>query len=191
MAYLAFETVPTLPAFGAASADAGKQTGFTALEWRVIALARHDGLDSTRSASRIASAVRGLFGFADTNRLADPRLEALRRVTVMAWHRGDRLPDAPVAEFLAQGFSRAHLVLLLGEIARRRGADRTAPAQGFTRIALLVFAVVLATALLGNAAAGYFEDVAIGALAGLLLFIGGVAVASASRSGGATSRRMA
>jgi hypothetical protein len=103
------------------------RSGFSALEWSVVALARKDTLGSLRAPGPVARALGGLFGFGGQSRLADSRLEALRRVSIQAWHRGHDLPKSEIRTFLDQGYSIDQLEALLASIgfarlSRRRGA---------------------------------------------------------------------
>jgi hypothetical protein len=95
----------------AVTADADR-TGFSALEWSVVALARRDSIASLEKPGRIAVALGALFGDRRNPRLADPRLEALRRFVVLARHLRDRLPDREIGRFLSAGFTRAQARLL-------------------------------------------------------------------------------
>lgn len=93
-----------MPAGGEAG---GKPTllGFTALEDRVIALARGDGLGTIEEPGlfeRIAGIVFGLR--LNRRALADPRLEALRQAVVVARHR-HHMPDAWVVRLQGRGFT--------------------------------------------------------------------------------------
>lgn len=126
MAYLNFaETMPL--ATGAFSPDAkaapaGTVSGFSPLEWSVIALARRDGLSSLDEPGRVAMAIGSLFGTRRNPRLADPQLEALRRISVIAWRRGYAVPAGEVAAFRAAGFTRRQLQILLTSIESGRAA---------------------------------------------------------------------
>ncbi|KQN39316.1 hypothetical protein ASG37_06940 [Sphingomonas sp. Leaf407] len=76
------------------------------IERQVILAARGDSRRSLRAPGRIDRALGWLFGWKPANRLADPRLEALRRYVVMARLRGDRLPIEETARLIAAGFVR-------------------------------------------------------------------------------------
>uniref|UniRef100_UPI00300F64A7 hypothetical protein n=1 Tax=Pseudomonas granadensis TaxID=1421430 RepID=UPI00300F64A7 len=63
-------------------------SGFSALEWQVVAIAQHDRLSSLEKPGRLAVALGVIFGGEVSNpKLADQKLEALRRVSVLAWHK--------------------------------------------------------------------------------------------------------
>lgn len=116
MAYLEF----ALPGGGGAGifasvTDTPKKTAarFSALEWSVIALAERDGLASLAEPGRISAAMGALFGFrTDSPRLADQRLEALRRAVVLIRHKSGPLSPDGATDFLMAGFVPAQLDLL-------------------------------------------------------------------------------
>jgi hypothetical protein len=92
----------------------------TALEWSVVALARGDDLSSLRMPGRLAVAMGGLFGTRHNPRLADPRLEALRRVAVLIQHQGVALPEQELAAFVDAGFEPAQYRLVANSLGVRR-----------------------------------------------------------------------
>ncbi len=94
--------------------------GFSALEWAVIALAERDPPSSLAVPGRLSLAMGSLFGTTPNPRLADPRLEGLRRFAVLAWQQGYALPSAEFAAFRAAGFMPGQIETLLGSVARRR-----------------------------------------------------------------------
>lgn len=99
-------------------------SGFTALEWSVVALAQHDSLGSLSEPGRMSRALGGLFGGGASSRLADPRLEALRRVAVQARHRGYALPMSEIHNFHSVGFSEAQMETLVTSVTGMRLARR-------------------------------------------------------------------
>lgn len=93
----------------------------TVLEWQVVALAQRDRLSSLEGPSRMAKLLRVVFGGERANpRLADPRLEALRRVSVLAWHKGYAVPAHETAAFHEAGYTVGQLELVLASISRGR-----------------------------------------------------------------------
>jgi hypothetical protein len=131
MAYLAFaeagvpvaapSTIFTSPKPAAPAAKAQ----FTALEWSVVALAERDSLSTLRNPSRMAVALGNLFGDARNPKLADPKLEALRRLAVLTWHHGYRIAESAVRAFVAAGFTLQQYELLAGSIVRARVKRRS------------------------------------------------------------------
>jgi hypothetical protein len=135
MAYLDFRTAELSGSIGSALSHRrpiGQEpelATFSALEWLVIAMAERDTLASLRQPGRLAIALGRLFGSSETPRLADARLEALRRLAVTAWHRGFDVPQSELAAFHAAGFSVAQAEALLQNLLRRRATrgSRRAP----------------------------------------------------------------
>lgn len=113
---------PQLSVGGAARPlpDPVEIVGFDPVEWKVIGLARHDGIRSLRAAGRWDRLRTLIFGHRPDPRLASPRLEALRRLAVEAWHRGYAVSLLALAEFRKAGFSKAQLELLLATISAGR-----------------------------------------------------------------------
>lgn len=105
-------------------------SGFSALEWSVVTIARDDRLSTLRAPGMISTALRALFGRGHHPRLADPRLEALRRMAVLTWHHDDAVSLSEVGTFLAAGFSHDQYRALVGSIHAGRVAARN---QGFRR----------------------------------------------------------
>jgi hypothetical protein len=125
MAYVNFaETAPALVFHSLQGRKAETAAQFDALELSVVALARRDSLRSLRTPGRIAKAMAVLFGSTSENPIADPRLEALRRMAVHGWHRGFAVPASEILRFTAAGFSADQLELLLTSIGRARAARR-------------------------------------------------------------------
>jgi hypothetical protein len=96
-------------------------TGFSALEWSVIAFAERDGVRSLEQPGRVSRAMGSLFGLRTPSPLADPRLEALRRLAVLAWRHGFALPAAEIERFLSAGFVEAQIETLVDSITRHIG----------------------------------------------------------------------
>lgn len=122
MAYVDFSVDPILaPHVGAPRHDvAPPQTGLSALEWSVVALAQRDRMSSLSRPGRLSMALGTVFGSRRNPHLADPRLEALRRMAVLSWHRGFSVPASELKAFLAAGFSSAQYETLLASISTAR-----------------------------------------------------------------------
>jgi hypothetical protein len=124
MAYLDFaEPIPALLHRPAAAAEAAPSASLSALEWSVVALARRDPLSSLRAPGPIGKAMAVMFGSTSENPIADPRLEALRRIAVYGWHRGFAVPSSEIDHFIEAGFSADQLELLLTSIGRDRASQ--------------------------------------------------------------------
>jgi len=128
MAYLAFTDVlgaaaPSIPQSQLLSSSpaADRPTArFSALEWSVVALAERDSLSTLQSPGRVAVALGTLFGSRPNPQLADSKLEALRRIAVLAWHQGYQIAESAIRSFLAAGFTHDHYALLAGSITNAR-----------------------------------------------------------------------
>lgn len=117
MAYLARlephdADVIVLPAMAAPRSPA-----FTALEWSVIRLARIDDLWTIRPMGLVRRFWNALVGRVNPE-LANPQLEALRRMAVLSWHFGFTVPGEAIADFLSEGFNLAQYELLVTSISR-------------------------------------------------------------------------
>jgi hypothetical protein len=106
----------TASASSPAIPTAGTLTGFSALEWSVIALAQRDTLGSLSTPGRMSRAIGTVFGRGTSSRLADPRLEALRRAAVYARHRGYAMPVTEISNFHENGFSEAQMETLVTSV---------------------------------------------------------------------------
>lgn len=92
----------------------------TALEWSIVAMAEKDTVSSLREPSRFVAALGSLFGIRRPNRLANDRLEALRRLAVHAWHYRWNVPKSELRRFLAAGFTDNQYQLVQNSIAQAR-----------------------------------------------------------------------
>jgi hypothetical protein len=90
---------------------------FSALEWSVIRLARIDPLWTALPAGRIRRLWNWLTGRPNPE-LANPRLEALRKMAVLSWHKGFAVTVEVIADFLSAGFSRAQYELLVSSVSK-------------------------------------------------------------------------
>jgi hypothetical protein len=104
--------------------EAQEAGAFSPLEWSVVAEARRDSVLSLERPGRISIAMGRIFGGHRDIARPEPRLEALRRISVFAWYRGYALPSWEVARFKAAGFSDLQVETLLKSIAIGRAARR-------------------------------------------------------------------
>lgn len=125
MAYLSrIEPLDAQPmALPAARAVARPKPNFSNLEWSVIRLARVDRLWTIRAAGPLRRFWNWLVGRGNPE-LANPQLEALRRMAVLTWHYGFTVPGEDVAEFLSAGFSSGQYELMAGSINSVLSAPR-------------------------------------------------------------------
>jgi hypothetical protein len=96
----------------------------TALEWSIVAMAEQDRLSSIREPGRYMKALRSLFGLQAPNRLASDRLEALRRIAILAWHHGWNVPKSELKAFLEAGFTSDQFELIQNSLGQARAARR-------------------------------------------------------------------
>jgi hypothetical protein len=85
-------------------------------------MAETDNLASLREPGRLLSALGSLFAVRRPNRLANDRLEALRRISVLAWHYRWNVPKSEVGDFLNAGYSVDHYELVQTSIGQARTA---------------------------------------------------------------------
>jgi hypothetical protein len=122
MAYLDIDNLYAAPvrSRSADAAAAAEETGFSAIEWSVIAVSRRDSLSSLRDPGRMSRALGGLFGIGAASRLADSKLEALRRLAVHAWRHGYALPQAEIDRFIDAGFTLSQAETLVASVTGDR-----------------------------------------------------------------------
>lgn len=104
---------PAIGSVAPVAAPAEATTRFTRIEWSVMALARRDSPRTLGEPGRIMTAFRNLIGKATDTRLANPRLETLRRTAVLARRFGKRLPSSEIAAFHDAGFTALQLDTLM------------------------------------------------------------------------------
>ena len=129
MAYLAkIETQDSRPvALPAIAANNNTKPNFSPLEWSIIRLARIDRLWTIRTAGRLRRFWNWFVGRGNPE-LANPKLEALRRMAVLTWHFGFTVPGEDVSEFISAGFSPDQYELMAGCINATISAPRKAAA---------------------------------------------------------------
>lgn len=103
---------------------AAERARLSPLEWSVVAIARMDRLSSLRHPGRLSMALGTVFGSRANPRLADPRLEALRRMAVLGWHHGFQVPTSAVRAFLTAGFSTDQYETMMASISAARMARK-------------------------------------------------------------------
>jgi hypothetical protein len=112
MAFLPFDEhgnalLSSARAAKALAAEPARTSGYTALsalEWAVVRVARRDRLSTLVRPGRLSEWMRRLARLPNP-RLADPRLEALRRMAVLTWRYGFTVPGRDVKTFLDAGFT--------------------------------------------------------------------------------------
>ena len=126
MAYLNFSEVGAAGTTTIAPVESVAPARLSALEWSVVALAAKDPLSSLRTPGRMAIAMGAVFGDRRYPTLADPRLEALRRIAVLGRHHGYTVAPAEIRAFVAAGFSEDQYELVIDSLqaTTRRGGAR-------------------------------------------------------------------
>ena len=129
MAYLAkIETQDSRPvALPAIAANSNTRPNFSPLEWSIIRLARIDRLWTIRTAGRLRRFWNWFVGRGNPE-LANPKLEALRRMAVLTWHFGFTVPGEDVSEFISAGFSPDQYELMAGSINAALSRPQRIPA---------------------------------------------------------------
>lgn len=128
MAYVAFDEAgvalhPSTPALASEAEPTPSSNRLSALEWSVVAIARNDPLSSLRTPGRLSTAMSIVFRQGNP-RLADERLEALRRMAVLAWHHSFQVAASEVRAFLDAGFTVGQYEALMGSISAGRQSGR-------------------------------------------------------------------
>lgn len=121
----AYAQAAPLEAFTGHANARGEASEFSPLEWTTILFSRRDGLASVAMPGRLSLLARRLFGLPEKSRLADARLEALRRFAVFGWSYGYNVPKSELKAFKEAGFSAAQAETLLASITIAR-AERAA-----------------------------------------------------------------
>ncbi|WP_404478245.1 hypothetical protein [Novosphingobium sp. BL-52-GroH] len=113
----AHQMVPAVSKTAAPSAAAP----LSALERRIVALARHDGLDTLRPRRKRGWLARLILGPTPPSAmLANEQLEALRRLAVRAWQQGYTLPVSALKEARAAGYSETKIGAVIDTINQSR-----------------------------------------------------------------------
>ena len=133
MAYLAFNTIDAalplapiadpIPASTARDDRSADDARVGAVEWSVIALARNDRLSSLREPGRLSVALRAVMR-QNNPCLADERLEALRRMAVLAWHQSFQVAASELRAFFDAGFTHGQYEPMMASIAAARTQRR-------------------------------------------------------------------
>lgn len=100
---------------------------FEPQELRVLQIASSDGIETLQEPRKRGWLARFVLGPPPpSRRLANERLEALRRLAVHAWHKGHLLPVSAVKAAEHAGFSEEQIGMLIDNIGRARTARQFA-----------------------------------------------------------------
>jgi len=100
------------------------ESSLTDLEWRVVETARADGPRSINPDGRLTKFLRDFFGLPIARKLANEKLEALRRFCVRAWF-WDLIRSRDIRAFMEAGYTSLDLFQILAHVAGYRGFTPT------------------------------------------------------------------
>ena len=116
MAYLARIEPSDNQTIAQLASAAEPEPQFSALEWSIIHLARNDGLSTIREPGPVRRFFNWFIGQTRNPKLANERLEALRRISVLSWIFGFSVPGEDVSDFLSAGFTLDQYELLVSSV---------------------------------------------------------------------------
>jgi hypothetical protein len=96
------------------------ECSLTDLEWRVVEIARSDGPQSINPDGRLTRFLRNFFGLPIARKLANDKLEALRRFCVRAWF-WDLIRTRDVRALMEAGYASVDVFQILAHVADIRG----------------------------------------------------------------------
>ena len=96
------------------------ESSLTELDWKVIEIARMDGPRSLNPDDRFRRFLGDFFGLPVARKLANKKLEALRRFCVRAWY-WDLIRTRDVSGLMDAGYSSADVFQILAHVAGYRG----------------------------------------------------------------------
>lgn len=95
-------------------------SSLTALDWQVVDMAKADGPRSINPDGPFTRFLRDFFGLPLPRKLANEKLEALRRFSVRAWF-WDVIRTRDLRAFTDNGYTSVDVSQILAHIARARG----------------------------------------------------------------------
>ena len=96
------------------------ECSLTDLEWRVVEIAHSDGPRSINPDGRFTKFLREFFGLPIARKLANEKLESLRRFCVRAWY-WDLIRGRDIRSLMEAGYTSADLFQILAHVASYRG----------------------------------------------------------------------
>jgi len=100
------------------------ERSLTDFEWRVVEIARSDGPRSINPDGGFTKFLRDFFGLPIARKLANEKLEALRRFCVRAWY-WDLIRSRDVRAVMEAGYTSADVFQILAHVAGYRGFTPT------------------------------------------------------------------
>jgi hypothetical protein len=156
------------------------------VERDVLLASRRDRVSSLGSKTLFSRWSTRLFGVRTSNRLADPRLEALRRFAVLLRNRGESLPSAEQRRIVLAGFSPVQVAEVRRLIEAERSPHRMRWKRGYLTLIALAFAV---EAVVFRLASAYFSDGMVGFVFALTTAVAGTPLLRPFRRGTAPAFR--
>ena len=95
-------------------------SSLTSLDWQVVEMARADGPRSLNPDGWLNWFLQDFFGLSVARKLANEKLEALRRFCVRAWY-WDLVPSKEVRMIVEAGYSSVDVFQILAHVAGYRG----------------------------------------------------------------------
>ena len=96
------------------------ESSLTNLDWQVIGMARSDGPRSINPDGRFTRFLRDFFGLPIARKLANEKLETLRRFCVRAWF-WDLIRTREVRALVEAGYTSVDVFQILAHVAGYRG----------------------------------------------------------------------
>lgn len=146
-----------------------KTPALTDLERTVVLLSRRDRSVASPLVERLRDAAIRTFGLRRANRLADPKLEALRRFAVILRENEGLAPAAEIERFVAAGY-RAEQVEAVYALCWERNARRRSRVARRNQLLLACAIWVGILPPFAVSLSDYFDDDLIGSMVAMLAF---------------------
>lgn len=150
------------------------------VERDVLLASRRDKVSSLGRKTPLGRRIGRMLGLQTANRLADPRLEALRRFAVLLRRRDDRLSATEQARLVTAGFSPLQVAEVRRLIEAERAPRRMRWKRRYVAVAALVFAI---EAVIFRLASAYFSDGLVGFAFALTTAVAGTPLIALFRRG--------
>jgi len=129
MAFMDFTGFAAARVGSSSEKPAASSPNLSALEIAAVQLGEHDDLSSIRRHGRASNWIRAAFGWRTPTPLADPVLEAVRRLSVAAHLGNAGLIDRVANEAIATGLSALAISAVLDRFAISRNAPKVSAQQ--------------------------------------------------------------
>jgi hypothetical protein len=159
--------MPIMSSSPVLQASQSGSAGLTALDRQIAYMAAVEPLQSLLASGTWQMRLQRLFGLPPTTKYADPHLEAVRRLAVIAAHGSEHAVRSETAAFLRLGFSVTDAETVNRIAARHHRAVSPKPIS----IAGLMLLIAAASWWISAAAGELLGDMLIGAVCAMLLLI--------------------